>query len=95
MLRQSFLFFILVVTVTQINALKLKTYYLNKYNISYEKRTDYDCLENQRKNISIPKTFTLCYRHKIMNLATFNLNNPSWTDIFIGNYEQNTTKGSL
>ena len=63
-----------------VTCFKLKSYHFNKYSTSnFEK----DCMHTTRTNITIPTSFTFCYRHK--PVITFN---EPWSNVFLGNMNE-------
>ena len=83
---KSLFIFVFFVSINRVQASKLKTYYLNRYNqTSISDLKASDCNENYRLNDPIPKEITLCFRHKIMNYITTSL-----AHLFVGSYEVDT-----
>ena len=75
--------FICSVLTYKAEGYKLKSYNLNKYLSSNFK---FDCLHTSRTNITIPPSFTFCYRHKPVVTHS-----RIWGSVFIGNLNEDWT----
>ena len=65
-----------------VSCYKLKSFNLNKYSSS-SSSYEFDCVHTTRANISIPKSFTFCYRHK--PVGTHDI---TWSNIFLGDLKE-------
>ena len=82
--KQLLLLLSFSIAFVTVEGYKLESFNLNKYASS---SFEFDCLHTTRTNISIPPSFTFCYRHKpVVTHAR------TWSTVFVGDLDENWTK---
>ena len=83
--KQLQILFLLTCSILCVQTYKIKSYNLNKYTTFLH---HFDCPQTTR-NVSIPREFTFCVRHKKMY---HQIKNNRWTGIFIGTPKTNGSR---